>query len=324
MRRREFISLIASAIFFPAIARAEKAPARIGLLGTGAADTSAIFIDALREGLRENGLIEGRDYVLDVGWAEGDYTRFPGLAVQMVKRHTTIILATTISAVRAAQRETTVTPIVMTSINDPVGAGLVQSLSRPGGNTTGLASLAEDVTTKFVELLHASIPGARQVAVLLNPANPSNTPMFRKVRSLLDSQAIGVRAVELKAPAGLEPAFATFNTQSAHALLILPDFLLIDMRQAIAAAALQYQLPTITNVPEYTDAGALLSYGAPRRKNYRRSAYYVKRILNGANPADLPVEQPTEIELSINLKTAKTLGLILPDNLVARADRVVE
>jgi putative ABC transport system substrate-binding protein len=267
-------------------------------------------------------MLEVRDYVLDFAWAEGRYERFPELAVQLVQRKPTVILATTISAVRAAQRATTTIPIAMTSINDPVGAGLVQSLSRPGGNTTGLASLAEDVTVKFVELLGEAFPQARRPAVLLNPTNSSNNAMFKRLEAVL----AGYRVHQIAAinPDALEDAFTTASKEAPDALLVLPDFMLIDSRYRIASLALKFGLPTITNVPEFSEAGGLINYGSPRRENYRRSAHYVKRIVDGASPANLPVEQPTAIKLSINLATAKALGLDLPSSLLTRADEVIE
>lgn len=324
MRRREFIILAVVVAVWPLVTSAQKAPARIGFLGVGAADTSAIFVEALKAGLRENGLEEGRDYVLDLGWAEGNYDRFPALAEKMVKNNAAVILATTISAVRAAQSASNTTPIVMTSINDPVGSGLIKSLGRPGGNTTGLANLAEDVSAKLLELLRVALPQAAKIAVVLNPANPANPVFFAKIEKLAVVQSLRVYSVETRSPEQLDGAFAGLGRDRPDALLILPDFMFIDAREKIAMLALRYRLPTITNFPEFTDAGALISYGVSRLTNYRRCAYYVKRILDGANPADLPVEQPTKIELSINLKTAKELAIQIPDTLLARADRVVE
>jgi len=325
MRRRDAIMFLGSAAFaWPIPSIAQKRPVRIGFLGTGAAETSAIFVEALKEGLRENGLIEGRDYEFEFGWAEGNYERFPSFAARMVQSNVSVILATTIVAVRAAQRATNAIPIVMTSINDPVGTGLVKSLARPGGNTTGLASLAEDVSTKLVELLRETIPRATNIAVLLNPANPSNPAMLTKIATLLANSRIKTQPIEVRSRAEFDLALSVLDRRRPDALLILPDFMLIDARETISTLALRYRMPAITNVPEYTDAGALISFGAPRRANYRRSAHYVKRILDGANPADLPIEQPTRIELSINLKTAKALGIPIPAAMLARADTVIE
>src|SRR6185503_500530 len=183
MRRREFVAVVGgAAIAWSFAAPAAAGPARIALLGSGAAETSAVFVDALKEGLESSGLIERRDYVLDVRWAHGVYERFPALARDVVERGARVIMVTTIAAVRAAQRATTTIPIVMTTINNPVGAGLIASLARPGGNTTGIANLTEDVTPKVLDILRATIPKASVIAILFNPANPSNRVMIEKIR----------------------------------------------------------------------------------------------------------------------------------------------
>jgi putative tryptophan/tyrosine transport system substrate-binding protein len=325
MRRREFSAILCgAAASWPFAARAQPRPARIALLGSGAAQTSEIFVDALRHGLADHGFVEGRDYVLDIRWAEGEYGRFPALAAEVVKQDPNVILATTIAAVRAAQRTTSKIPIVMTTINDPVGAGLVISLARPGGNTTGIANLSEDVTPKVLEILRAIIPTATEIVALFNPANPSNLIMLDRIRSHAGTVGATIEPAELKAPGEVERVLAGIVGRRPHALLVINDAWILDMRERIMSLALQHRLPTASSLPELTDAGALAGYGPPRLELYRRSAYYVKRILDGAKPADLPVEQPTRIELSVNLKTAKALGIAVPDSLLARADRVIE
>jgi putative tryptophan/tyrosine transport system substrate-binding protein len=324
MRRREFITLLGGAAAWPMAARAQQKPARLALLGSGAAQSSAIFVDAVKQGLGENGLVEGQDYVLDVRWAEGEYGRFPGLATEVVQRNPRVILATTIAAVRAAQRASATIPIVMTTINDPVGAGLVASLARPGGNTTGIANLSEDVTPKVLEILQAAVPTATVITTLFNPANPSNLAMLDKIRAHAGTIGTAIHSVELKAPGELEQVFVAIAGQRPNALLVINDASILDLRERIMAWALQHRLPAASSFPEFTDAGALVGYGPSRLDLYRRSAYYVARILDGAKPADLPVEQPTRIELSVNLKTAKVLGISIPDSVLARADRVIE
>jgi ABC-type uncharacterized transport system substrate-binding protein len=304
VRRRECIAWLGIATVLPTLGWAQRLPARVAFLGTGAADTSGIFLEALKLGLRENGLLEGRDYVLDVGWAEGHFDRFPLLASQMVQRNASVILAGTITAVRAAQAATKSIPIVMTSINNPISAGLIRSLARPGGNTTGVATLGEDVSTKVIELLRETLPTVATVSVFTNPTNSSNVEMFDKIKTLVRDPGIKVRSIELKYPEELDAAVTSFRFSLTEALVVLSDSMLMDIRERIAAVALRYRLPLITNTPEFTDAGALISYGPPRTQNYRRSAYFVKKILDGADPSELPVEQPTLIELSVNLKTA--------------------
>jgi putative ABC transport system substrate-binding protein len=325
MRRREFITLVgATALTGSLDARAQKVPARLGFLGSGAAESSAILLDALKEGLRDQGLVETRDYVLDIHWANGAYKRFPEFARDLAQRNPRMILVTTIAAARAAQGLTPQIPVVMTGLIDPIGAGLINSLPRPGGYTTGLSSMIQDVTSKSLEFLHIVVPKASLIAVLFNPANPTNRPMLEEAMTHARTIGLVLRAVEFKSPAELDATFETIIKPRPDALLVISDATLIDLRERIAALALQAGIPTSSSIPEMTDAGALIGYGPPRREFYRRSAIYVKKILDGAKPDDLPVEQPVLIELSVNLRTAKALGVTIPDAILARADRLVE
>jgi putative ABC transport system substrate-binding protein len=324
MKRREFLTLIGGATFWPSFDAHAKDPVRLAFLGSGTAESSAILLDSLKDGLRENGLIEQRDYIIDVRWANGAYDRFPAFAHELSQSHPRVMLVTTIAAARAAQRLVPPVPVVMTGLINPVDAGLIKSLARPGGNTTGVSSMIQDITTKSLEFLLAMVPKATVVAALYNPANPTNRPMFEEAQAYAAARGLKLRAVELKSPAELDGTFAALMNGQPDALLIISDATLIDLRERVAALALQARIPTSSSIPEMTDAGALIGYGPPRRDFYRRSATYVKKILDGANPADLPVEQPTLIEMSINLKTAKILGIAVPDALSARADRVIE
>jgi putative ABC transport system substrate-binding protein len=327
MRRREVIAGLAggaAAGLWPLAAHAQQQPALIGFLISGAADSFAIFVDAFKEGMRDNGMAEGRDYVLDLRYAEGDYSRFPALAAEAVGRKPAVIVVTTISAARAAQRATATIPIVMTSLIDPVGQGLITSLARPGGNTTGLANLAQDVMPRLIQLLRAILPSVRVVAILFNPANPANREIVERLMAQAGSISVTVRPVEFRGAGALDATFAELARQPPEALVVMSDAAVYDLRGPISALALKHRLPTIAYVPEFTDAGALMSYGPPRRAMYRHAASYVKKILTGAKPADLPVEQPTQIELSINLQTAKALGITIPDAVLAQADRVIE
>jgi putative ABC transport system substrate-binding protein len=325
MKRREFITLICgAAAIWPLGARAQQQAPVIGFLVSGAADSFAIFVDAFKQGMRDNGMIEDRDYVLDLRFADGDYSRFPLFASEVVRRKPAAIVVTTISAARAAQHATTTIPIVMTGLIDPVGQGLITSLARPGGNTTGLANLAQDVMPKLVEILRAAFPTIRVIAILFNPANPANRELSKALPAQSNSIGVTIRPVEFRGVGELDATFATLAQQPPDALVVMSDAALYDLREPISALALRHRLPIIAYVPEFTDAGALMSYGPPRQAMYRRTADYVKKILTGTKPADLPVEQPTQIELSFNLKTAKTLGITIPDALLARADRVIE
>ena len=273
MMRRDFIGLVSGAALWPLAARAQSKPARIALLGSGAAQSSSIFVDALKQGLAGNGLIEGQGYLLDIRWPEGEYERFPALAAEVVSRNPNVILATTIAAVRSAQRASVTIPIVMSTINYPVGAGLIASLARPGGNTTGIANLSEDLTPKVLEILRAIIPQASAIAALFNPANPSNPAMLKKIRAYAGAVGVTVEPAELKAPRALEGVFGAIVRRRPDALLVINEASILDMRMRIMALALQHGLPVASSFPEFTDAGALAGYGPPRLDLYRRAAY---------------------------------------------------
>jgi ABC-type uncharacterized transport system substrate-binding protein len=324
MKRRDFIGLVCATAAWPMIARAQQKPVRIGFLGAGAADTSEHLVGAVKQGLRENGLIEGKDYVLEPRWAEGHYERFPAFAQELVGQGARVIMVTTVVAARAAQRATSATPIVMALMNDPVGNGLVASLAHPGGNTTGMASLNQDVTPKLLELVHTALPKATSIAALLNPTNPSNKVFLNRVRAQAESLGIKVQDFAVSTPEELNTAFVSIAAQRPQALLVIPDAGTLDLGARIAALALENRVPVVSTDTDLTGAGGLISYGISRRDAYRRSAYYVKKVLDGVKPADLPVEQPTRILLSVNIKTAKALGLTLPPSLLVAADDVIE
>jgi ABC-type uncharacterized transport system substrate-binding protein len=261
--------------------------------------------------MNENGLAEGRDYVLHVRWAEGDYTRFAAFTFE--ERKSSVIIVTTIAAARAAQQLAPSTPIVMTGLIDPVGVGLIASLARPGNNTTGISHMIQDMSTKGLELIREVAPTAKNIVALFNPNNPGSREILEDVRSHAINLGMTVQPMEFKGSAVLN---ATLEPAVGHdALLVVADSTLLDLGERIAALALQHQLPTFSSIPEFTDAGVLVGYGPSRRDSYRRSAKYVKKVLEGVKPADLPVEQPTLIELSINMQTARALGIIIPRKL---------
>jgi len=324
MKRREFIKVLGGAAAWPFAAHAQQKSASIGFLGAGAADTSAPLIEALKQGLRENGLIEGKDYVLEPRRAEGHYERFPAFARELVDNGVRVIVVPTVAAARAAQRASSTIPIVMALMNDPVGNGLVASLARPGGNTTGMASLGQDVTPKHLELLHTVLPKATTIAALFNPTNPSNLPILDSVRVQAARQGITVQDFAVNTPDELNVALNTIVTERPDALLVIPDAAIQDLAVHIVSLALQHRIPVISTNSDITGIGGLISYGVSRRDAYRRSAYFVKKVLDGAMPADLPVEQPTQVLLSVNLKTAKALGLTVPPSLLVAADEVIE
>ena len=299
-------------------------PARIGIILSAGAAANAARLAAFKQGMRENGLIEGKHYVLDVVSAEGHYERFPALVKQLLQRGPAVILAGTVAAVRAAQQATRTVPIVMPGINDPVGSGLVASLARPGGNTTGLSSQAEDTAAKYVEFVREALPRAKRIALLVNPGNSSHSRMGEQVRAAAQRAGIETRAAEAATPAALDAAFAAIARQRPDALVVVRDAMLLAEPQRISAFALKNRIAAFGPDAEFAEAGSLLSYGSSLLDMFRRSATYVKKILAGTKPADLPVEQPIKFEMVINLKTAKALGIKMPYALLLQAERVIE
>lgn len=324
MRRRDFIGLVGGAALWShaACAQAQPKPAVIAIVGSGFPASSAIFLDSFRVGMIENGLVEWRDYVLDVRWAEGDYTRFPALVAELIQRSPNVMIVTTIPAAKVAKQLAPTTPLVMTGLIDPIGAGLISSLAHPGGNTTGFSNMVQDMTGKGLELLRIAVPTARSVATLFNPENPGNRQILEGLRAQAATLNMKIVPIEFAGAFALDATLQ--SAKENDALLVLGDAALIDQREQITVRALQSRLPTVTSIPEFTDVGALIGYGPSRRDIYRRAAIFVKKLLNGAKPGDIPVEQPTFIELSVNVRSARALGISIPDSLLARADRVVE
>ena len=328
MKRRAFIiSLIGcAAAARPLAGFAQKTPVRLGWLSSGSATSVAGigFVAAIKAGLRENGLIEGRDYVLESRYADGIYERFPDLARELAEARVAIIITNTIASVRAAQRVAPPVPIVMCPINDPVGNGLVASLARPGGLTTGVATLNQDLTAKMLQFQRAIVPGLRTIAAIFNPGNPSNPRALDDLRARAVESTLNVLPVALRSPRDLDGAFAAITAAKPDTLQIIADSGTFDVTDRIAAFALERRLPSFATAGDYVDVGGLLAYGPPRIKLLMKSGYYVKRILDGANPGELPVEQPTQIELSINLKAAQAIDVDIPLNLQQLADRLIE
>jgi putative ABC transport system substrate-binding protein len=327
MKRRRFLAALGGvAVTWPFPILAQKGPARIGFLASGAAESvnSAYQIKTIKQGFAENGLIEGRDYILDPRFSAGRYELFPAMARELAQAGASVILTNTIASVRAAQRLVPPVPVVMISINDPVGTGLITSLARPGGHTSGMATLNEDLTPKLLEFQRAILPGATTIAALYNPANPTNPAFLENLEVHAGGMGMSVRPIELRSPDALDAAFAALAAQRPDAIQVISDSATLDLSDRIAALALANRLPSFATSPDFARFGGLMAYGASRAQLYTRSAYYVKRILEGANPADLPVEQPSRIELWINQNTAKALGLTMPASLLAMADQVIE
>jgi putative ABC transport system substrate-binding protein len=327
MQRRTFMALVGGATAtWPLGALAQKAPVRIGFLasGEGGSAFSAAQIDNLKQGLRENGLVDERDYLLDVQFAAADYELFPEMARKLVQTGARMILVNTIASARAAQNVNPPVPLVMLNMNDPVGTGLVASLSRPGGYTTGVASLNEDITSKTIEFQLEVVPKATVIAGLFNPANPTNPPFMAKLSAAAGAKGMTVQPFALKSHGELDAVFSALVAQHPDTLQLITDTGNMDLADRIAALAIAHRIPTFSNYSPFAILGGLLSYGMSERWSFTRAAYFVKRILDGATPGELPVEQPTKIELAINLKTAKALDLGIPPTLISRADEVIE
>ena len=327
MRRREFITFFGGvAVAWPLAAWAQKTPVVIGFLGSQAAapppkDPQTI---ALNQGFLDYGLIQGRDFVFEQRFTAGDDERFPEFARDLARLQARMILANTPAGVRAGQRLDPPIPVVMVIMNDPVGAGLVASLAHSGNHTTGTASLHEDVTPKLLEFLREIVPNARVLGVLFNPLNATNPIILENLRVKADSVGVKVLPIAFKPRDDLDALFAVLGAQHLDALQIIADPGIVDLKHRITALAAAHRLPLFSSSVLIVEAGGLVSYGASVNKILRRTGYYVKKILEGANPADLPIEQPTGLELIINLKTAKMLGIEIPATLLARADQVIE
>jgi putative tryptophan/tyrosine transport system substrate-binding protein len=294
---------------------------RIGFLGTD--PPPAHRWEALLDGLREHGYREGQNLVFERRFSEGHAARFPEFAVELVRLEVDLILVPTTPAARAAQHATQTIPIVILTAIDPVGAGLVASLARPGGNLTGLSVLAPELTRKRLELLQEVVPGLTQVAVLWNAANPAHAAAWEETQGAARALGLRLHAPDVRGAQDFESAFARIAQARPEALLVLSDSLFGMHRQLIAAFATQQHLPSVFAEREWVMAGGLMSYGPSTPALYRRAATYVDKILKGTKPADLPVEQPMQFELVLNLKTAQALGLTIPPLVRFRADEVI-
>jgi putative ABC transport system substrate-binding protein len=325
MRRREFITILGGvATLIPFSTRAQQSqPALIGVLNAASEESTASSYEAFRDALHQFGYAEGRNIHIEYRYADGFLDRLPALAEELVRLNPRVIVAGPLPANLAVRNATATIPIVMATGADPVGFGLVQSLSRPGGNVTGLANYAEELASKQIDVIRELLPRATRIAALVNVKNPLHVPQLRETQAAAAKASLALVHFEFRVPTDLEQAFAEFARTMAEAL-VPPDTTFSTNRARIAELAAEARLPAIYGDRRAVDSGGLLSYGPNVVENYRRSALYVDKILKGAKPADLPVEQPTKIELVINLKTAKALGLTVPPTLRARADDVIE
>ncbi len=318
--RRAFIGAVTLGVLTaPLAAEAQQAGKmfRIGALGVGS-------LEPLRQSLRELGYVEGLNLAIEWRDAEGKTERFGDLAAELVRLKVDVIVAANPAATFAAKKSTASIPIVMVNTPDPVQLGLVVSLGRPGGNITGTTTLSADLSIKQLELLKEAVPRAVRIAVLWNPSNPWHPLALKGVEVAARSLAVQLQSLEVRGPEELDNAFAAITRERAGAVLVLSDPMTFFHRTRLADLAAKRRLPTMYGVRGYVDAGGLMSYWAHQADLYRRVGSYVDRILKGAKPADLPVEQPTKFELVINLKTAKALGLTIPPSLLGRADEIIQ
>jgi len=327
MRRREFLGALGGAAALPLAARADPQVPVIAILGSGAADapSSKTQLELMRAGMRDLGLVEGKDYVFIARWADSDPSRFPALAAELLALHPAAVVVSTNLAVTTVQGLSRTVPIVGTSLNAPLAVGLVASLSHPGGNVTGVSTMAEDLQLKLVEIIREILPEARNLAVIFNPTNSSNPLMLDMLTKELANTGLAVGSVAVHSPEDLDAAFAEVSRQHPAALIVLTDNSLQGLTDDIVARALAQKLPIFGSFTlTFMQAGALINYGRVSKEAFQASARLLKKILGGASPADLPVEQPNRYSLAINLKTAKVLGIKIPPTLLARADEVIE
>jgi len=325
MTRREFIFLLGGTVAWPLVARAQQ-PTKpvVGFLHYASPDTYSKVLEAFRQGLKEAGYVEGQNVTIEYRWAEGHYDRLSALATDLVRRQVTVIAACGTLAAKIAKQATTNIPVVFTSGEDPVHAGLVDSISRPKGNLTGVTSISAMTGAKRLELTRELLPRSRALAMIVNPNYPGADAQMAEMD--VAGRAIGMQIWRVAASSEheIDAAFATAHERSVDAVVVGVDGFFITQRDQFAELSTRYAMPAIYPFSDFVRAGGLVSYGASINGDYRQAGIYTGRILRGAHPSDLPVMQPSVFELVINLKTAKALGLTVPPVLLARADEVIE
>jgi putative tryptophan/tyrosine transport system substrate-binding protein len=325
MNRRELMLLLAGAMTAARALRAQqKAMPVIGFLGSTSPGPNAPVVAAFHQGLRETGYVEGQNVAIEYRWAEGRYDRLPALAADLVARKVDVIFAASNPAALAAKNATSTIPIVFFSGGDPVAAGLITSLARPGGNLTGVSGLTVELNPKRLELLSELVPQARVIALLVNPNNPGTERMIRDMEEAARAKGVQLPILKAGTESEIDAAFASLVQLHAGALLVGNDPFFMSRREQLAALVSRHAVPAIYERREFVAAGGLISYGPSLTAAFRQLGIYAGKILKGARPADLPVEQPTRFELVVNLNTAKALGLTVPPSILGRADEVIE
>jgi putative ABC transport system substrate-binding protein len=321
-----FAIIVLALVLFaaPGAVEAQGRTVTIGYLGNSSPSLESNAVEAFREGLRQHGYVEGQNLIIKYQWAEGQQERSAALAAALVRLKPDVIFASGTPGTLAAKQATQSIPIVTAVVGDPVASGLVSSLAKPGGNVTGLATLNEELEGKRLEIFKQVVPNLSRLAVLRNPANPFTTIAWKGTQSAAEALGIKLQPIEVRGPNDLDGALATIKAARPQGLILIPDRFLVTYRASIVQFTTKNRLPSMFPFREFAQDGGLMTYGQDTADMYRRAATYVAKILGGAKPADLPMEQPTKFELVINMKTAKALGLTIPPSVLARADEVIQ
>ena len=328
MSRKIFglICLLYAVLLLTAISWAQQRPKlyRVGFVGASSAATAGSWLEAFRQGLQDLGYSEGKNIATDIRWAEGSAERFPEIIAELSRLNVDVMVISGATGARAAKNARISIPVVFAAVTDPLGHGIIENLARPGGNITGTAlAVGDRFAGKWVELLKETAPRTARMALLRNPTHPVAETFLREAQAAGQALGVGLDFFDVKDPSQLDRAFAKIEKQSAGALIVTPDPLFGTQRNRIVDFVTRHHLPSMFFYKEFVDIGGLMAYGPSFLESHRRAAFYVDKILKGAKPADLPVEQPTKFELVINLKTAKQIGLTIPPNVLARADKVI-
>jgi putative ABC transport system substrate-binding protein len=324
MKRREFIAVLGGSAIWPGLARAQQPIPVIGFLNGSSAEGYARMVAAFRQGLKETGYVEGQNVAIEYRWAEGHLDRLPALAADLVRRQVSVIAATSTPANLVAKNATSTIPIIFTTGSDPVRFGLVTNLARPSGNVTGVTQMSVEILPKRIELAHELVPTATVIAVLVNPTDPLADFEVRDAQAAALTLGVKLQVLRASTEAEINDAFAAVLELRAGVFVIATSVLFNGHIPQMAALATRHSVPTIYEYRQFVTAGGLLSYGPELTESYRLAGVYTGRILKGEKPAELPVQQATKVELFINLKTAKALGLTVPLSLLGRADEVIE
>jgi putative ABC transport system substrate-binding protein len=324
VNRRAFVAVITGFLAAPLAAEAQQTKVyRVGLLGLGSAESSPLF-EELRQGLRERGWVEGQNIAFEERTTVGNYSRLPDVAAELVRLKVDVIVTWGTTSALAARKATGTIPIVTTAGSDPVETGLAASLARPGGNVTGLTNSGRELVGKRIELLKETLPGLSRIAVLWNPESRTQPLSLRDAEAAAKSLGLQVRPAEVRRPEDLEKAFASIAHKRPEALVLAPSNMFRAHRTRLVELAARHRLPATFSDRSFVETGGLMSYGPNEKAIFRQLANYVDKILKGAKPADLPIEQPTKFEMVINLKTAKALGLTIPQSVLGRADEIIQ